>query len=1039
MRNRRSAALACLPLALAVWPQPIVADGPSALPSPAVAVRQAFSPFGMALTRDGRYAYLSSDLYPLVHKVRLGDMTIVASADFSRYFPLQCQTIVLDAGEAKVFLFDHTLGRVLVLDAATLQEIRMIGGFGNGTAQLVRSRWGPYLILSSGRGWLINTDTLEVTPLAISRGFNFIRESATDAALWYAVVYRSSGADVGIYNYKTAQWTVKATVSWTPPVALMDFAVIPDGSKAYLAVLGPWYPDYHAAGWVYAVDLQKGTVQQVPVDGGAMSLAASSDSRRVYIGAGWPSPRSNVIQMLDTQTDGPVTVFPIAPQKFGSYSTQINRLELDPVSGQWLYATSSDGNDLLQLDSATGVATSVMVLNNETNSPFSFVREPGTSRGYVLLAGTNEALEVDLDSGAVVRTVQFPLTRTDFRTFGAAFRDANTLLVAQGEYILELAADLTLRARHNLPSGTPSTWGVQGARDGKTLYSVSQARGIQNYQPNLLVAIDAVSFQVKATLQLDGGSFNLPWEHPATGKLYVLGGMQNGAVLVHVIDAQSLGLLKTIRLDDPVLRGISAGPVYPYAYDPQSRVLFVGATKVVLAIDTDRDQIKSVIRLDQISTAIGLGPNGMSVEWAYGLVYHPLQNYLYIAHLHGSVMSVYDLSQGRFLSTLIAYSGYMIGAVFANDDASKIFVAHSRSDSISVLDAKAMKEIKAIDIHACNPFPDSVQFQAGGKTSQTVTLSGLKSTGACTVSTSAGWLSATPVAGAVPPTFNVTADASVFGAGTYQGTVTFQSASLSVSSLDVGLKVGSGVSSVQIAGVADGAGFGSVIAPGAWASVTGSNLAPATRIWRPEEIVEGVLPINVEGTEVRVNGRSAAVYAVGPSQINFQVPDGLTDGAVQVQVVNSGAPSNTISASLRQRVPELFRFLPSAYAVALHTNYRIAARPDQFPGCTDATLCPASEAAPGETILLYGTGLGATSPASRVGTAIGAPVPVSGAVQVRFGNTTVDALAWLVSAGLYQINVKVPDAQPDGDIPLVVSIGGTASAAKAQLTVRRPK
>jgi uncharacterized protein (TIGR03437 family) len=1030
MRKRKSAVFVCLPLALALWPQPVVADGPSALPIPAVAVRQGFSPKGIALTRDGRYAYLSFDNSPFVFKVRLNDLTVVASADFSRYSPLQSSTIALDAGEAKVFVLDNSQGRLLVMDAATLQEIRIIGGLpANDGAQLVRSRWGPYLILAYGGVWLINTDTLEVTSTGKSQGFSFVRESATDPAIWYAVAFRAGNTEIGTYDSKKALWSVKATLrgvagDWS----IHDFAVLPDGSKAYVAVFGSWYPEYHAYGWVYAVDLQKGTVKELPVDGGALQLAVSSDGRRVYVGAGWPVPASNVIQVLDTQTDAPVDVFQIERQKFGWYSTQINKLELDPTAGQWLYATSSDGNDLLKVDSRTGAVSGVLVLNEESNSPSAFVRQPGASRGYLLLTFSIEALELDLDGSQVTRVAGFPITRTDVRSFGITFRDSDTLLISQGEYFLEAGADLRLRARHNLPSGTPAVWGTVGSRNGKTMYTVSQA--------DTVVAIDSTSFQVR-TLKLDGGTFNLPWEHPDAGKLYVLGGMPNGAVQVHVIDAQSLTLRKTIPFDDHTLPGISAGPYFPYAYDPKSRLLFVGSTSAVLAIDTDRDEIKRVIRLDDVTTAMGLS-YGTTVN-AVGLVYHPGENCLYIAHLDGSFMSVYDLSLGRFLSTIIPFRGFKVGAVFANDDVSKIWVGHSRSDNITVIDTKAKTATKLIDVHACNPFPDSVQFQAGGPTSQTVTLSGLKTTGACTVSTSAGWLSAKPVGGDVPQSFTVSADSSVFGTGTYQGAVTFQSASLSVSALDVGLKVGSGVSSVRVAGVADGAGFGPVITPGAWATVIGGNLAPASRIWRPDEIVEGVLPTSVEGVAVTVNGRSAAVYAVSPSQINFQVPGSLTDGTVQVAVVNNGAPGNTVSASLRQFAPELFRFLPSAYAAALHSNYRIVASPGLFPGCTDATLCPASEAAPGETIVLYGTGLGATSPASRAGTVIGAPVPVANPVQVRFGNTAVSANAWLVSAGLYQINVKVPDAQADGDVPLTISVGGTASTVNTQLTVKRPK
>src|SRR5690242_5515828 len=77
MPKQRLAVLGCLPLALAMWSQPAAADGPVAAPNPAIAVRQGFSPYGIALTRDGRYAYLSFDLSAFVFKLRLSDMTVV--------------------------------------------------------------------------------------------------------------------------------------------------------------------------------------------------------------------------------------------------------------------------------------------------------------------------------------------------------------------------------------------------------------------------------------------------------------------------------------------------------------------------------------------------------------------------------------------------------------------------------------------------------------------------------------------------------------------------------------------------------------------------------------------------------------------------------------------------------------------------------------------------------------------------------------------------------------------------------------------------
>jgi len=64
----------------------------------------------------------------------------------------------------------------------------------------------------------------------------------------------------------------------------------------------------------------------------------------------------------------------------------------------------------VKIDTATGAVAAVLVLNEESNPPTTFVREPGTSRGYVLLSRTNEAVEIDLNSARATRVVQLPLS-----------------------------------------------------------------------------------------------------------------------------------------------------------------------------------------------------------------------------------------------------------------------------------------------------------------------------------------------------------------------------------------------------------------------------------------------------------------------------------------------------------------------------------------------------------------------------------------------------------------------------------------------------
>jgi YVTN family beta-propeller protein len=186
---------------------------------------------------------------------------------------------------------------------------------------------------------------------------------------------------------------------------------------------------------------------------------------------------------------------------------------------------------------------------------------------------------------------------------------------------------------------------------------------------------------------------------PEGSKLYALGGLPNGHVIIHVIRTADYAIEKTITFDQPDRLGISAGPYYPYAYDPVSQTLFVGATHVVLAIDTNTDVIKKVIYLGDAATAIGLEPSQLTYINAVGLIYNPTENYLYVAHLDRSFISIYDLTGGRFLPRIISLKGYFPNFLFANDAYDKIYSLNVRSDNVSVIDVPTKTVVRMIDLH----------------------------------------------------------------------------------------------------------------------------------------------------------------------------------------------------------------------------------------------------------------------------------------------------------------------------------------------------
>jgi uncharacterized protein (TIGR03437 family) len=229
-----------------------------------------------------------------------------------------------------------------------------------------------------------------------------------------------------------------------------------------------------------------------------------------------------------------------------------------------------------------------------------------------------------------------------------------------------------------------------------------------------------------------------------------------------------------------------------------------------------------------------------------------------------------------------------------------------------------------------------------------------------------------------------------------------------------------------IGAVVNGATFTSGIQSGSWASVMGTNLSTATRAWRGDEIVNGQLPRSLDGVTVSVDGQLAAICFISPGQINFQVPDVAKTGSVNVVVANSKGTSSPAAAEVRRAAPGLFVFEPGGgkYPAA------VIARPDGGvdylgPAGLYGTALASRPALPGESIELFGTGFGPSSPAVPAGQTFPSPTPLTDQVVARIGAATATVTyAGIVSPGLVQINVVIP-AVGAGEQALSLTVGGT--------------
>jgi uncharacterized protein (TIGR03437 family) len=224
------------------------------------------------------------------------------------------------------------------------------------------------------------------------------------------------------------------------------------------------------------------------------------------------------------------------------------------------------------------------------------------------------------------------------------------------------------------------------------------------------------------------------------------------------------------------------------------------------------------------------------------------------------------------------------------------------------------------------------------------------------------------------------------------------------------------------------------IEAGSWVMIKGVNLANTTRTWQNSDFVNGGLPTQLDGVSVTIDGKTAFVYYISPTQINVQAPSDAALGPVNVVVTNNGNISAPATAQLLAAAPAFFMYLGTNTAIAsLLPGYAVLGNPSTAPGTVAAK--------PGDKIVLWGTGFGATNPPVAAGTVVtGAPAVVT-LPTVTVGGMTVPVVSTILtldSAGLYQVTIQLPADVPTGTVAVQASVGGVSTASGVTIFVGTP-
>ena len=219
------------------------------------------------------------------------------------------------------------------------------------------------------------------------------------------------------------------------------------------------------------------------------------------------------------------------------------------------------------------------------------------------------------------------------------------------------------------------------------------------------------------------------------------------------------------------------------------------------------------------------------------------------------------------------------------------------------------------------------------------------------------------------------------------------------------------------------------VAPGEFVAIFGQSLAPQTPQLGAADST-GKLPTTLGGVQVLFSGYPAPVDYTSPGQINAIVPfEAALFSTVNVQAINQGNASAAFSLPVVTSLPGMFtaQGSGSGQAAVLNQNNSVnsASNPEQV----------------GNVLQMFATGDGSRTPPEidgRLPSTVLTKPTLACSVTIGGLNATVTYCGAAPGfAGLFQINVKIPEGvAPGNSVPVQVTVGTATSQSNATIAVQ---
>jgi uncharacterized protein (TIGR03437 family) len=204
--------------------------------------------------------------------------------------------------------------------------------------------------------------------------------------------------------------------------------------------------------------------------------------------------------------------------------------------------------------------------------------------------------------------------------------------------------------------------------------------------------------------------------------------------------------------------------------------------------------------------------------------------------------------------------------------------------------------------------------------------------------------------------------------------------------------------------------LGGALAPGTVAQVYGDNLAIG-----PLSATSTPLPTALQGVEAVIGGLKAPIYFISKNQLTIQIPSELPPNQTHFAIL---AVNNRLS------IPQPVDLVPYTPGTAAFSDGRLVAQHPDY-----SLVDSDNPAKPGEPLVIYLVGMGATNPpvSSGAGSPFSPPAGLISGVALTLDGQAADVrFAGLTpgGVGLYQINFLVPANARSGNLDVEITQQG---------------